>query len=320
MLDQEIRERILSDEETAEKLKLLHPEVATTFRLPSDAPLTACITPLELREAGRRMAKGASPGPTGTTDTILRLLLDDEVCCLSLCHMMTDLINGLLSKEIMNRLKRARLVAIPKPSNGVRPIAVGEVWLKLAEVVLLQRHEKKLAPLFTPHQYGVMIKSGCEHVIHELTEHYMKGCAILSIDMKNAFNSPSRDDVAKAVFAFHALRPFQRLFAAEYGVPSELLYYGSDGQLFKILKSSAGDRQGSPLSSILFCAFLQPILETLHDEFPGIRIFAFIDDINLVFFFFFFEGPQGILHLPLDKKTTSPPIKASAAFFEALPK
>ena len=251
------------------------------FQMPYDAPTTACVTPNEIREAGRRLAKGAAPGPTGTTDSILRILLDDEVCCLSLCHMITDLINGELAEEVMKRIKRARLVAVPKPQQGVRPIAVGEVWLKLAEIVLLQRHEKKLVPLFAPYQFGVMVKSGCEHIIHKLNKRHENGCAILTIDLKNAFNSPSRDEIAKAVFAFHGLRGFYRLFNAEYRNPSELLYYGSEGRLNSIIKSAAGVRQGSPLSTIFFCAFLQPILETLASEFPTLRIYAYIDDISI---------------------------------------
>ena len=280
IMDREITAKSQSDEEIVEKLIALHPNLPTSFRLPQDAPITACITPSELREAGRRLAKGASPGPTGTTDSILRILLDDEVCCLSLTHMFTDLINGVLPEEVMKRLKRARLVAIPKTAQGIRPIAVGEVWLKIAEIVLLQRHEKTLPPLFSPHQFGVMIKSGCEKVVQELDERYAEGCAILSIDLKNAFNSPSRDEIARAVFGFHSLRPFLRLFNAEYGSPSELLYYGKDGRLCNTVMSAAGVRQGSPLSTILFCAFLQPILETIASEFPTLRIYAFVDDIN----------------------------------------
>ena len=100
-----------------------------------------------------------------------------------------------------------------------------------------------------------MIKSGCEHVVHKLNEKYTEGCAILAIDLRNAFNSPARDEIARAVFGFHGLRPFQRLFNAEYSSPSELLYYGSNGNLGATLKSSAGVRQGSPLSTIMFCAF-----------------------------------------------------------------
>ena len=89
--------------------------------------------------------------------------------------MITDLINGELAEEVMRRIKRARLVAVPKPQQGVRPIAVGEVWLKLAEIVLLQRHEKKLVPLFAPYQFGVMVKSGCKHIIHKLNKRHENG-------------------------------------------------------------------------------------------------------------------------------------------------
>ena len=228
ILDQEVAPRKLSDDDTIKKLKELHPDHPTTFSLPPDAPLTACITSNEIREAGRRMAKGAAPGPTGTTDSIMRLLLDDEICCSSLCHMFTDLINGGLSKEVMHRLKRARIVAIPKPSGGVRPIAVGETMLKLAEIILLQRYEKTLLPLFAPIQYGVMIKAGCEQIVHELSELYHEGCSILSIDLRNAFNSPPRDEIAKAVFGFQSLRPFWRTvtppFNMDRGYPPPLLW------------------------------------------------------------------------------------------------
>ena len=63
--------------------------------------------------------------------------------------------------------------------------------------------------------------------------------------------------------------------------PSELLFYGADGKFAGVVQSSSGVRQGSPLSTLYFCALMQPILETLAEEFPGIKIFAFIDDINL---------------------------------------
>ena len=70
------------------------------------------------------------------------------------------------------------------------------------------------------------------------------------------------------------------IFAAEYSEPSELLYYGKDGQFLRTIKSSAGVRQGSPLSSLFFCSLLQPMLETIVQEFPLLRVYAYIDDIN----------------------------------------
>ena len=96
------------------------------------------------------------------------------------------------------------------------------------------------------------------------------------------FNTPSRTEMAKSVFAFATLKPFQRFFTAEYSEPSDLLYFGSDGNLASIIPSSAGVRQGSALASLYFCVFCQPILETLAMEFPGVEINAYIDDITLV--------------------------------------
>ena len=281
VLDQEVKQSSLRDEEKMEQLQRLHPQIPVTFGLPADAPKIACIDPHELREAGKRLAKGSSPGPIGTTDTIVRLLLDDEICCTSLCHMMCDLINGLLSKEVMKRLRRARLIALPKKADAVRPIAMGEIFLKLAGLVLLLRNEHSFESLFLPMQHGVMSKAGCETIVHELNRRYLEGNAILTLDLKNAFNSPSRDEIAKAVFAFHTLRPFQRFFTAEYGDASELLFYGKNGELFGTVNSAAGVRQGSPLSSLYFCTLLQPILESIAQDFPTIRIYAYVDDINL---------------------------------------
>ena len=94
VLDRKIKPNTLSDEEIFSQLKTLHPDGPITFQLPHDAPQIACITTEELRSAGRRLAKGAAPGPTGLTDGIIRLLLDDEVCCINLSHMLLDLING----------------------------------------------------------------------------------------------------------------------------------------------------------------------------------------------------------------------------------
>ena len=202
-------------------MKTLHPYSERTFHLPADAPALAILSTQELREAGRRLAKGAAPGPSGTTDGIVRILLDDEVCCSALCHMLLDVINGKVADEVMTRLKRARLVAIPKADGGIRPVAVGEMFLKLAEVVMLQKYERSLGTLFAPWQYRVSQKSGCESIVHQLQESYMKGEKILSIDLCNAFNSPYRDHIADSLYSYATLRPFQRLFHAQYSKPSE---------------------------------------------------------------------------------------------------
>ena len=104
------------------------------------------------------------------TDSIVRLLLDDELCCINLCHMICDLINGFLGKDVIRRINRSRLVAIPKSCGGVRPVAMGEVLNKLAGIVLMQRIEHTLAPLFAPMQQGVFSKEGCEKIVPPTSE------------------------------------------------------------------------------------------------------------------------------------------------------
>ena len=279
VFDRSFQNKSLTD---LQKLRDLHPEQNSKFDVPEDAPIIAAVSPIEIRSASKRLAKGVSPVPTGTTDSVIRLLVDDEPCCGSMCHMMGDLINGFLSRQVMQRLNRARLVAIAKPDGGVRPVAIGEIFGKLAGLILLQRYEKTLEPLFSPIQQGVFSQAGCERIVHKLRDRYRDGHTILSVDMRNAFNTPSRTEMAKSVFAFATLKPFQRFFTAEYSEPSDLLYFGSDGNLASIIPSSAGVRQGSALASLYFCVFCQPILETLAMEFPGVEINAYIDDITLV--------------------------------------
>ena len=166
-------------------------------------------------------------------------------------------------------------------SWGVRPVAVGEVIMKLAGLVLVQRFEVTLQPLFAPIQQGVMAKSGCERVVHTLNSLYKEGSCIMSIDVKNAFNAPSRNDLARAVYGLATLRPFQRFFHAEYAAPSELLYYGHEGKHVGTILSTNGVRQGSTLSTVYFCALLQPVLETLAAKYPKVKINAYVDDITL---------------------------------------
>ena len=69
-----------------------------------------------------------------------------------------------------NSTRYRSIIAIPKPNGGVRPVAIGEVWMKLAGLVLIQRFETTLRPLFTPIQQGVLSKGGCERVVHKLNE------------------------------------------------------------------------------------------------------------------------------------------------------
>ena len=131
VLDQTFTPKQLTDEETLDKLAALHPQRQYEVSLPEDAPIISGIMTEELRKAGKRLAKGVNPGPTGMTDGIVQLMLDNEISCTNLAHMISDLINGFVDHSVLFRLNRARLVAIPKSNGGVRPVAMGEIFMSL---------------------------------------------------------------------------------------------------------------------------------------------------------------------------------------------
>ena len=50
--------------------------------------------------------------------------------------MIRDVINGEISTSVRNRLTRCRIIALEKPNNGVRPIAMGDTMLKISYLIL----------------------------------------------------------------------------------------------------------------------------------------------------------------------------------------
>jgi hypothetical protein len=86
-----------------------------------------------------------------------------------------------------------------EPPGGIRPIAIGEAWLRLAALCAV--HEcSELVPRLAPLQLGVGIPGGAEGVGHALRSALdaHPDHLLLSLDCKNAFNSASRQAI------FHA--------------------------------------------------------------------------------------------------------------------
>ena len=168
VLDNVYRDSSLQPGEKASKLKELHPTGPSPQFLEGDFPRTAIVEPSELRLATEKLSKGASPGPTGFSESMMRLLIDDEEACLALCHMFRDVINGDVTETVRDRLTRCRIIALAKPNNGIRPVAMGDTILKICGSILLERHGSTLKPLFQPLQRGILQQNACESIVHEL--------------------------------------------------------------------------------------------------------------------------------------------------------
>src|SRR5437879_2908154 len=82
----------------------------------------------------------------------------------------------------MKTLTASRLIGIPKKPSGTRPIALGDVILKIAEILVLDSCKKQLARKFHGLQYGVAFKGGCEYIVHQ-TRDFVRDTVTASLNV-----------------------------------------------------------------------------------------------------------------------------------------
>jgi len=167
----------------------------------------------------------------------------------------------------------SRLVPVNKPGGGVRPIALTEVFTKLAGKVLLHLNSEAIRAVFSPIQFGVGISAGIEKVVHAVNAStaLRPENDVVLLDFRNAFNKVSR---AHALRETHRLFPqLYNYFLACYGAPSNM-WLGSGDHNFEVVKSVTGARQGDSLGPLFFCIGIHQILVDLSNQFPECRLLA----------------------------------------------
>jgi hypothetical protein len=110
--------------------------------------------------------------------------------------------------------------------------------------------------------------------VHGARAAALRGCAVMTLDAENAFNSPTRQSIRDALAADPRLTPFWRLWDLEYGGESTLLFRAHH------LRSQRGTRQGTTLGPLFFAAVMQPILRALRASHPLVRAEAYLDDVT----------------------------------------
>ena len=264
--------------DTARALEALHP-VGTLPSTPAmhELPLAPELAAELVARALREFPTETAPGPTGLRVQHLR-----EACVAgSAEHMLTQLTavvnilaQGRAPAAVAPVLAGAGLVALPKPTGGVRPIAVGEVLRRLTGKCLMAMVKEDARAYFWPAQVGVAVPGGAEKAIHSVRAwvHRHSEAAdkvLLKLDFSNAFNCVSREAVlSQARTHFPALA---RWAAWCYREPSRL-QFGD-----RVISSSSGVQQGDPLGPLLFSAVLQPVATQLRAGDSDLAL-QFLDD------------------------------------------
>ena len=216
----------------------LHPHTPPGTALPA-LPQQASHMVLEDNNDLRRLLtqsdNGTAAGPSGWGGNMLAILAQSDLCRLGVAALLLDIVNGELPDDARQLLLSSRLVALTKPSgDGYRPIAVGELFYRLAAIVTVRRVSGEAAQLLPPHQYGIGVAAGAEKFVHSLQHELTdtdKRLALLQLGISNAFNSCDRARLMRELYSLSSLQSVYRIADFAYKQSSALVLGGCEGRM-----------------------------------------------------------------------------------------
>ena len=241
-----LREECPVPEDATNLLRGLHPAEDAPLPLPHVA--VNGLSGDELLAVCSKACKGKAPGPSGWTEELLaKALRHSPSARHNMAAIMTDVLNGAVDPAVAVLLRRCRLVPIGKPSGGVRPLAIGEAFVRIAARIALDAHLAALNAKFGVVQ-AALASGGVERAIHDLRAAYSAGHVIVALDCNNAFNCLRRAATREVLLANPDCSiGLWNLWSLLYCVASDLLLASGEQ-----LASSSGVRQGDVLGPALF--------------------------------------------------------------------
>ena len=197
----------------------------------------------------------------------------------------TALINCLAKGDVPMSLAPflagATLTALPKKDNGVRPVALGEVWRRLVAKFLCNAYKEQAGAYFFPLQIGVSQAMGTEIGLETTRQWCDRNstnptAVFAKIDFTNAFNCVERQAFLEE--CRHRFPGLSRWAEWCYAKPTHL-FFGAE-----TLSSERGVQQGDPLGPLFFSLALQPLLIQLKEGVSenGLQlVFSYLDDLIL---------------------------------------
>jgi len=266
--------------EVAEKLFPNHEVIEWEAEVVDDEPQP--FTEEEVQKACALLKIGKAPGPDNITTELVKALVAN--CA----KEVTTVMNGALKDGIFPaEWKVARLVLLQKPQKAgqptsYRPLCLLNVMGKLLERLLLARLEAE-APEPSDKQYGFRKGRSTVHAIKKVLEigkqaargayQVRKICCLITLDIKNAFNSAPWRKIAKAL---------KKRNTPPYLIRIIKSYLNNRWVLIndQKVRVTCGVPQGSVLGPYLWNVLYDEVLETDLPE--GVQLVAFADDLAIL--------------------------------------
>lgn len=270
-----------TDPAVMEQARSLHPSAAPPAALECDilALQIDSVTFYAVIDRIRTHSKGKAGGPScWTFEMVIAVVTGSSRGFDAALAFVNLILSGLLPREC--GLLDSTLILLKKQNGGVRPIAIGEVWYRVAALCALEAVGREVGRSLAPLQVGVGTRGGAEAVGHsvraalEADEESM----VVTLDARNAFNEIHRSVIFEAVKQrCPALLP---LVQFSYGGPTPLFVRGAAPGT--VIESQRGVRQGDPLGPFLFALGFHTVLEKAAAAVPEAAPVAYLDDLNVV--------------------------------------
>ncbi len=276
-----------ADPKIYEELLKKHPQSVTQLPPIEDRPSEPIQVDFsQVATALRSFPCGSAGGGSGIRashiyEALSTIPLDENNYCLkALTAFINTLLRGKISSRLSPFIAGAVLVALKKKDNGIRPIAIGEVYRRICSKLCSKASRFLQKSHFEPLQLGVGTSSGCEAIIHSsnsLIKSHGENSDIVMVlvDLTNAFNNADRATFLEETYKLNI--GCYSWYRYCYEEPSNL-YFGDS-----IIKSSAGSQQGDPGGPQLFSLALHPIITKIAAECPSLLLNSwYLDDGVLI--------------------------------------
>jgi hypothetical protein len=255
--------------EVLAKLRELHPparhgQAPRQLPQPPAAPERVRLSP-ESEELQKMLidwcSTGSAGGPSALTGSMLIPIIRDPVCRPPLFALLERIRNGDLDAATSRLLLSSRVVPIEKPNGGIRPVAIGEMLVRLASRHAMETIAGAATKYFGDIQLGCGATGGAQ-----VASQVMLGVllsdrnagrgdnapAAFLIDVANAFPEADRLPMLNNLYEVQAFAPVWNMVYWLLSTDAPL-FVVRDGQVMDTVSRQRGVPQGDPLSAFLFC-------------------------------------------------------------------